>query len=305
MQREKTRDIARGKWAGLLGQWLDERALKGRHTACPMCGGRDRFRFDDKGGDGTWICSNCGAGDGFHLLQNLNNWTFSESATFVEQKAGRVQARQVVEQRDVEDARKTLRRVWSEGVAVKDGDPVSMYLRRRCAVTAVPSCLRFHESLEYLHDSGKVTNHPAMLAQVCGQDGKGVTIHRTYLTSDGNKANLEPARKLMTGTVKLSNVAVRLAEPDHGYLGIAEGIETALCASRRFRVPVWAGISAVFMKSFCPPPSVTMLAIYGDHDQSFTGQAAAYELARALTVKGIECTVTIPDVPGHDWADVA
>jgi putative DNA primase/helicase len=27
---------------------MDERALSGKHGPCPLCGGRDRFRFDDR-----------------------------------------------------------------------------------------------------------------------------------------------------------------------------------------------------------------------------------------------------------------
>lgn len=40
-----------------------------QHQSCPMCGGDDRFRCDDKRGEGTWICSQCGAGNGFMLVQ--------------------------------------------------------------------------------------------------------------------------------------------------------------------------------------------------------------------------------------------
>ncbi|MDN5619454.1 MAG: hypothetical protein L0G63_03270 [Psychrobacter sp.] len=42
-----------------------------QHQACPMCGGSDRFRCDDKRGEGTWICSQCGAGNGFMLVQQF------------------------------------------------------------------------------------------------------------------------------------------------------------------------------------------------------------------------------------------
>ena len=47
------------------------KALTNRHGPCPVCGGKDRFRFDDKGGRGTWICSTCGAGDGIELVKRL------------------------------------------------------------------------------------------------------------------------------------------------------------------------------------------------------------------------------------------
>lgn len=40
-----------------------------QHQACPMCGGSNRFRCDDKRGEGTWICSQCGAGNGFMLVE--------------------------------------------------------------------------------------------------------------------------------------------------------------------------------------------------------------------------------------------
>lgn len=42
-----------------------------QHQACPMCGGSNRFRCDDKRGEGTWICSQCGAGNGFLLVKGF------------------------------------------------------------------------------------------------------------------------------------------------------------------------------------------------------------------------------------------
>lgn len=44
---------------------------RGKHGACPVCGGKDRFHFDDKEGRGTWICRQCEgkqAGDGLDLV---------------------------------------------------------------------------------------------------------------------------------------------------------------------------------------------------------------------------------------------
>lgn len=56
--------------------------LAGRHGPCPGCGGKDRFRFDDREGGGTFICSQGGrgnlAGDGFELLKHITGKSFPQ-----------------------------------------------------------------------------------------------------------------------------------------------------------------------------------------------------------------------------------
>lgn len=302
-QRESARDLAIGKWAGILGQWLEERALAGKHGPCPMCKGKDRFRFDDKEGTGTWICSHCGAGDGFHLLQNINDWSFAQAAKHVESVVGNVQARPIKQERQDGDIRSDLRKLWEGSQKLTEGDPVWMYLAKRCGITAAPLGVRYHPALPYFHEDKTTTVHPGMVAQVLGGDGAPLSIHRTYLTGDGEKAVVPTIKKLMTPVRKLDNVAIRLARPADGWVGVAEGIETALCASKRYSIPVWACVSAGLLETFRPPEGVTMVTVFGDNDTSFTGQASAYKLARALVAAGIACTVCIPETAGHDWAD--
>ncbi|WP_275042482.1 primase-helicase zinc-binding domain-containing protein, partial [Serratia marcescens] len=41
----------------------------GKPQPCPSCGGKDRFRFDNQDGRGTWFCNQCGAGDGLNLVE--------------------------------------------------------------------------------------------------------------------------------------------------------------------------------------------------------------------------------------------
>src|ERR1700730_11381374 len=58
-----TKERARGRWREILpALGIAESFLTGRNCPCPMCGGRDRFRFlDHRGqdGDGMWVCNQC------------------------------------------------------------------------------------------------------------------------------------------------------------------------------------------------------------------------------------------------------
>lgn len=65
---------------------LNQKYYSGKHMDCPACGGRDRFRYDDKlphssvkDGSGSYICSQCGNGDGLSLLMKSSGMSFREA----------------------------------------------------------------------------------------------------------------------------------------------------------------------------------------------------------------------------------
>ncbi|MBD2794042.1 DUF927 domain-containing protein [Xenorhabdus sp. CUL] len=61
-------------------------AAKGKHGACPICGGTDRFHFIDDHGHGDWHCRQCdhpNHGDGFDLLMKAKGITITEAARAV------------------------------------------------------------------------------------------------------------------------------------------------------------------------------------------------------------------------------
>ncbi len=77
------KQAAYGRWPEILAALgVDSNSLANRHGPCPGCGGKDRFRFDNKTDNGDWICGGGGnprAGDGFGLLQHVFGWTPSEA----------------------------------------------------------------------------------------------------------------------------------------------------------------------------------------------------------------------------------
>jgi len=80
---KNAKDLAPGRWPGILrSAGLSESSLSGRHGPCPVCGGKDRFRFADKG-RGQFFCQPCGHGDGWKLLQGVLGCDFRGAADFV------------------------------------------------------------------------------------------------------------------------------------------------------------------------------------------------------------------------------
>lgn len=295
-------EIAAGRWHAILaGFGLTEAALSGRHTACPCCGGKDRFRFDDKEGRGTFYCSHCGPGTGVDLVMRLRGCGFKEAAREIETLAGAAPQVHTAPGQTEGDKLAALRKTWGEAKPLVDGDEAMRYLAGRgLTLTSIPAALRLHDGLPYRDGHAFLGTFPAMLALVTGVDGKAVTVHRTYL-ENGKKAEVATPKKLMPGKPTKGG-AIRLF-PVGVEMGIAEGIETALAASALFSVPVWSCVSAGGVESFIPPTGVTSVIVFADNDSNYTGQRAAFALANRLTLNGIRATVKTPEIIG-DWLDV-
>ena len=80
---EVIREVARGRWRYTIYPALGIEVGNGKHRACPHCGGKDRFRCDDKDGNGSHFCNQCGAGDGFALVMKVIGCDFPEALRLV------------------------------------------------------------------------------------------------------------------------------------------------------------------------------------------------------------------------------
>ncbi len=313
---EDVKRRAHGRWTEILGSLgVGEHILKKRNQPCPLCGGKDRFQYTDKFGEGNYHCRGCGAGGGFKLLQAVKGLDFNSALVEVERCVGSVPAERhtAAQEPSASNMKALAKRIWDEARPITAGDEVDGYLAQRgLALPSYPKVLRMHPALGYYEKDGsgkprKVAEYAAMLACIQGPDGHAVTLHRTYL-QDGHKAAMKDAKKVLSSGI--NGAAVRLFDASEE-LAIAEGIETAIAVNLATGKPVWAGLSAGNLEKLWLPDSVRSICIYADNDADadFDGQAFAFALARRLKKQQRQTgprqvRVFMPKTAGTDWADV-
>jgi putative DNA primase/helicase len=286
----KTTDAARGKWKQILVQFgIDANALTGRHGPCPCNGdGKDRFRFSDKNGSGSYFCA-CSNGekDGFGLLACKTGQTFRELAKEVDAIIG-----------NAHDA-KPREATYAERLrAVAKPATRSKYLESRGL--EVPPGLLFAQSVEYRDDAGTVTHKlPAILAPIT-RNGEFQTFHVTYL-ANGAKADVSTPRKVLPGGA-IAGGGVELY-PAAEEMGVGEGIETCIAAKMLFDCPTHAALNATMLAKWQPPAVAKVVWIFADKDRNYAGEAGAYQLAHRLAMQGIEARIVMPEMYG-DFNDV-
>jgi putative DNA primase/helicase len=285
-----------------------EKFLRNKHGPCPICGGKDRFRFDNLA-RGAFICSQCGAGDGFKLLMSVLGISFAEVRKRVLEAAGleKQSSGAYAVPRPTEDPEEKIaeptRRVLAllrETCAIEDCDAARIYLTSRSLWPLPPGhLLRAHPSVQYWSDGQRIGRFPALVTAVRDFEGELVTVHVTYLTELGTKLQEYEPRKILSSLTNRYGCAGRIMEGLDNVLGIAEGIETALSASKLTGVPTWAALNAGLLAKFQPPESIDRLIIFADRD--IAGLEAATVLMERLQEK-VKLEIRSPRM--KDWNDV-
>jgi putative DNA primase/helicase len=295
---------ANGRWKGiLLMSGVDEKFLKNDHGPCPICGGRDRFRYDDKQGNGTWYCGKCGAGNGYTLLKTIHGWSDKETVEHIKSIVGsnELPKRDLVKEMNAEKKREVIKRILSTSVKVTENTLSWTYLLARCGYVPSVKDLRHNENMK--HNSG--TYFPCLIAILRDKEGNGTGIQRIYLSPEGGrKAEVDHAKMcLVCASINGSSVAI--GDKQSPVAVVAEGIETTISAMKFFGVKSgYAAISANGMATWNPPQHVKEIIVAGDNDASYTGQQAAYTLAKRMKLAATTVSVEIPREEGKDWNDL-
>ncbi len=273
----------------------------------PVCGGADRFSINIK--KQVWNCRVCKTGgDIIALVQHIDGCDFKTAMrTLGAEERPSPAARLAL--RPVRSSDETYNEnsarageLWRAAVPIA-GTLAEVYLRSRGLDFSDPhgEVLRFHGRCPF----GPGVVHPCMIGlfrKIVGNER--VAVHRTALTSEGRKIDRMTLGSIGGAAIKLT------ADEDVSYgLHIAEGIETALAAMTLHFKPAWALGSASGIHAFPMLAGIDGLTILVDHDQpDARGRQAGHEAARECGERwreaGREVLYVVPDVLGHDMADV-
>lgn len=317
---------AHEKWSYILEdlapQLRQALAEAGEHGPCPVHGGSDGFRlFRDYAANGAGVCNTCGSfGDGFRLLAWVKGYSIADAVAEVGRWLGghkdpaelsRRKPPAPVRAKDPVKAQARLNEVWKEAQELK-GSAAEAYLAHRGIYAEnMPHSLRSHPGLPYWDGKARkmLGTFPCLLAPIRDKEGALVSIHRIFLTPEGQKAPVPAPKKMMESPHDLSGSAIKLW-PAGEVLGVAEGIETALAAHAITRIPVWSCVSAVLLEQVAVPGATRHVVVFADKDRSYRGQQAGEALAERLVGEGktVEVLTPVHPIPegekGLDWLDV-
>ena len=290
---QNTVSAATGRWPQLLPALGINVAPHGHHSACPVCGGKDRFRFDNQAGRGTWICNHCGAGDGLNLVAKTLDITPKEAAVKVAEILGEAQPLAVhhdeaAAQQQKDDARQKAAVQAKMLVNAARKASVNAYLEKKGWAD---------KEVLTLHGSG---------LRVGGVDFAAGDLIIPLYDLSGNLVNAQlinvSGEKRMLAGGQVTGAAHHFEGKDSPVIWMAEGYATGLTIHALTGETVYVALSANNFPHLAEclrekyPDALLLMA--ADNDQNGTGQKKAKEAANLVSGK-----VALPLIAG-DWNDV-
>lgn len=263
MQNDFVSDV-RSKANGYWPSILERLAIPTNHGEgpCPACGGKTRYRFDNKDNRGTYFCSHCGAGTGLDLVMKVNQCGAREAAELVAE----AMALPMPEPKPAREKPQTDIAGKVAALAAKSSPGQSAYLTSKGLQCPFP-----------------MLSDGSLLLVL--KNGAGATTGAQVIKPDGSK-------RLVAGTVKKGSFCVVNSGETPETVIIAEGLATALSV-QQFR-PDATIITAIDAGNLLSVAQVmrqrypdAQIIIAADNDikpgEPNTGKSAAEKTAKAVS----------------------
>lgn len=283
-------NAAKGQWPHILPA-LGVNVVLNRHQPCPVCQGKDRFRFDDKDGRGTWYCNQCGAGDGLSLVSKALAVSVAEAASQVNSVTGNLPPVPADEVATVPDSKKGMKEAAALAARLLEASRTTTgnaYLTRKgLASLACQVLTTTHKVATISYRAGDV------LVPLHTPEGNLVNLQ--LINADGTK------RTLKGGQVKGTCHTLEGKNSASKRLWLVEGYATGLTVNQLTGDTVLVALSSVNLLSLASlvreRHPTQQLIIAADRDLNGDGQTKAAAAANAC--QGL---VALPPVFG-DWND--
>lgn len=292
-----------GHWPELLAAVGIDTPSRGKHGPCPACGGKDRFRLDDKEGRGTWICNQCGNGDGLDLLVRVTGKSTKEAAELLAPLVGlsaggldpaereRIQRQQQAKadqdrKRSEQQRQKAARR--AADIMADTGQGESPYLERKGFASHLSAVNR-----TLIREGGE--NFPAGSLVIPLTNEAGELLNVQLIRADGTKRYLHGGQK-----------AGAYHRIEGGELvAVVEGYATGLSVHRATGATVYCAmdcgnLAAVAQIARRQHPKARIL-LCGDNDEGTQGNPGKLKAEQAAVAIG--GLVALPPEFSGDWND--
>jgi len=297
---------ARGQWESLLLTLGITVPRRGKHGPCPVCGGTDRFHFDDQEGRGTWHCRQCDgkqAGDGLDLVAKVMDKSLKETAQEVALALGLTTGGlddEAIRQRQAQAAKRAEQERQQEQARHRQA------AQRAAALVAKATPARGHP---YLAGKGLSEVDALRLAEplevggyrfkagdllVTLTDAEGRTVNVQLINAQGDKCYLAGGQKAKTFHRIEGGEQVAICE------GYATGLSLHLATGATVYCAMDCGnLRAVANLARARHPAAVLL-LAGDNDAHTNGNPGKTKAEQAAAaVAGV---VALPPEPG-DWND--
>lgn len=297
-----------GHWPELLAAMGIDTPSRGKHGPCPACGGKDRFRLDDKGGRGTWICNQCGAGDGLDLVSKVTGKPPKEVAELLAPLVGlsaggldpaererihqQQQARAEADAKQAEQLRqKALKRAAAIVADYEPGHP--RYLRSKGLGTFLCAVNR-----TLIREGGENFPPASVIVPLFNEAGELVNVQ--LIREDGTK-------RYLTGGQKAGAFHRLDGERDKGgeLVAVVEGYATGLSVHLATGATVYCAADAGNLLAVAqiarrqhPKARILLCGDNDEHTQGNPGKTKAEQAAAAIG--GL---VALPPEFSGDWND--
>lgn len=268
------------------------RLPNGRHHGpCPVCGGKDRFRFDDKDGRGTWFCSQCDpqSGGGLLLLSRyLGKATIEVARELIGQEMPRTVAPVRKHTATDEQIIKENRARAKAGAALMLSQSVKA---EHAYMTAKGLAGEWLVNGEIMMGANMDRIEPGDLLLVpVYKDGELVNMQK--ITKDGTK------RPITGGDMSGVSHCIQGKE---NLIAVVEGYATGVTVNRMTGATIYVAFNTSNLAAACQLARSTFpdakLVIFADHDEHGAGLRYAEEAAVQTLSK-----IALPPEIG-DWDD--